>query len=83
MITYQSLLSFPSVKIPVLHRVVYARTADGMFLPNARSDRDHLIDTWLKSNCHHSYYHSPGYIREKFIEFECDEEAMLFALKWL
>jgi hypothetical protein len=83
MITYRSLISFPGIKIPVLHRVVYARTIEGIFPPDARSDRDRLIDTWLKSNCRYNYYRDPGYLREKFIEFECDEEAMLFALKWV
>ncbi len=82
MITYKPLLSFPSVRIPVLHRVVYARTPDGMFLPYARSDRDLQVNAWLESNCRHGYYHSPGYIKEKFIQFECDEEALMFAMKW-
>jgi hypothetical protein len=46
------------------------------------SYKDHLVDSWLKENCRHPYYHSPGYLRKKFIEFECDEDAMLFALRW-
>jgi hypothetical protein len=82
MITYKPLLSFPSIRIPVLHRVVYARTPDGMFMPEPRSARDLQVAAWLEANCCHSYYRSPGYLREKFIEFECDEDAMMFALKW-
>ncbi len=81
-ITYKSLISFPGIQIPVLHRVVYARTTDGVYAEYQRSYKDHLVDAWLKENCRHPYYHSPGYRREKFIESECDEEAVLFALRW-
>jgi hypothetical protein len=81
-ITYKPLLSFPGINIPVLHRVVYAQTADGVYAEYQRSYKDHLVDAWLKENCRHSYYHSPGYLREKFIEFECDEDAVMFALRW-
>ncbi len=81
-ITYKPLLSFPGINIPVLHRVVYAQTADGVYAEYQRSYKDHLVDAWLKENCRHSYYHSPGYLREKFIKFECDEDAVMFALRW-
>lgn len=81
-ITYKPLLSFPGINIPVLHRVVYDKTTDGVFATYQRSYKDYLVDEWLKSNCRHSYYHSPGYLREKFIEFECDEDALMFALRW-
>lgn len=70
------------VKFPVLHRVVYAKTTDGVLAAYQRSYKDRLVDTWLKENCQHPYYHSPGYLEEKFIEFEDDEEAVLFALRW-
>ena len=30
----------------------------------------------------YAYYHSPGYLQEKFIQFEDDAEAMMFALRW-
>ena len=70
------------VKFPILHRVVYGKTVDGVIAAYQRSYRDHLVDAWLKENCRHTYYHSPGYLTEKFIEFECDEDAMLFALRW-
>jgi len=71
-----------TLKLPRLHKVVYAKTADGVLATYQRSYKDHLVDTWLEENCRHPYYHSPGYLREKFIEFECDEEALLFALRW-
>jgi hypothetical protein len=81
-VTYKTLLSFPGIKIPVLHRVVYAEAEDGVFTDYQLSDKDHLVNEWLKKNCKRPYYRSPGYIREKFIQFEDDEEAMLFALRW-
>lgn len=70
----------PNLKVPVLHKVVYANTVDHVQAFYQRSYKDHLVDTWLKENCRSPYYHSPGYLREKFIHFECDEEAALFAL---
>jgi hypothetical protein len=82
MITYKTMDKFPGIKFPVLHRVVYAKTVDGVQAQYQRSYKDHLVDTWLEDNCKHPYYHSPGYLREKFIEFECDEDAFIFALTW-
>lgn len=70
------------VKFPVLHRVVYAHTVDGVMAMYQISYKDHLVDEWLKANCRQPYYHSPGYLEEKFIEFECDEDAAFFALRW-
>jgi hypothetical protein len=69
-------------KVPKLHRVVYAQTVDNVMATYQRSYKDVQVDWWLKENCKHPYYHSPGYLREKFIEFECDADAMMFALKW-
>lgn len=71
-----------TIKMPRLHRVVYARTTDGVLAAYQRSYKDHLVDTWLKENCRNPYYHSPGYLEEKFIEFEDDAEAVMFALRW-
>jgi hypothetical protein len=81
-VTYLPLKGFPGIKTPILHRVVYAETVDDVLAVYQRSYKDHLVEEWLKSNCRHNYYHSPGYLRKKFIEFECDEDAMLFALRW-
>lgn len=67
--------------VPVLHRVVYHRDED-VQAQYYRTFKDFLIDDWLKANCRHRYYHSPGYLYEKSIEFECDQDAMLFALRW-
>jgi hypothetical protein len=69
-------------KLPKLHKVVYAKTVDNAMAMYQISYKDHLVDAWLKENCSKPYYHSPGYLTEKFIEFECDKEALLFALRW-
>lgn len=82
MITYKTNNKFPGVDFPVLHRVQYAKTMDHVDAFYQRGYLDHQVDAWLSANCRSPYYRSPGYLREKFIEFECDEEALLFALKW-
>lgn len=70
------------LKFPVLHRVVYSKTVDGVLAQWQVSYKDYKVNEWLKENCRSPYYHSPGYLQEKFIQFECDEEAALFALTW-
>ena len=35
------------VKFPVLHRVVYARTTDGVMSAYQHSYKDHLVESWL------------------------------------
>ena len=83
MITYQQLWpELPQVQVPQLHRVVYAHTVDHVDAFYQRSYLDHKVDAWLEANCQSPYYHSPGYLRVKFIEFEDDAEALMFALKW-
>lgn len=82
-ITYKILWpELPHVKVPVLHRVKYAETVDSVQALYQRSYKDCLVDTWLQTNCQSPYYRSPGYLRVKFIEFEDDEEAVMFALRW-
>lgn len=81
-VIYKHMAMFPNIQTPILNKVVYAHTTDGTLAAYQRSYKDHLVDVWLKDNCRHPYYHSPGYLTEKFIEFEDDHEAMLFALRW-
>lgn len=81
-VTYKTNPGFPGINFPVLHRVVYSQTTDQVQAQWQVSYLDHKVNEWLKSNCKHPYYHSPGYLYEKFIEFECDQEAVLFALRW-
>lgn len=65
-----------------LYKVKYAETADGVLAAYQRSYKDCLVDEWLKTNCKKPYYHSPGYLTEKFIEFESDRDAVMFSLRW-
>jgi len=62
------------------YKVVYAKTVDGVQSMWQISYKDYLIANWLEENCKHGYYHSPGYLEEKFIEFENQEDAALFRL---
>lgn len=73
---------FPNIQTPILHKVVYAHTTDGVPAQWQISYKDYRVNEWLKENCKHPYYHSPGYMKEKFIQFECDEDAVMFALRW-
>jgi len=81
-VTYKTNPKFPGINFPVLHRVDYAHTLDDVPAQWQISYKDYRVNEWLKENCKHPYYHSPGYLKEKFIQFECDEEAMMFALRW-
>jgi len=81
-IVYKTNDTWPGIKFPKLYKVVYSRWTDGVLAAYRRSYKDHLVDEWLKENCKHGYYHSPGYLEEKFIQFEDDEEAFVFALKF-
>jgi hypothetical protein len=81
-ITYTTNEAWPGLRFPQLHKVTYAQTVDGVQAQYQRSYKDCLVDEWLKTNCRSPYYRSPGYLLEKFIQFECDEEAALFALTW-
>lgn len=67
---------------PTLYKVSYAETVDHVQAFYQRSYLDHLVDAWLAENCKSAYYHSPGYLKIKFIEFEDKQEASLFALTW-
>jgi hypothetical protein len=71
-----------TLRVPVLHRVVYADTSDGVQAQWQISYKDYRVNEWLKENCKNPYYRSPGYLHEKFIEFEDDVEATWFALVW-
>ena len=82
-ITHKPMEMFPDIKIPVLHKIKYANTVDYVEAQYQRSYLDYLVDEWLRANCKSRYYHSPDYLKEKFIQFEDDKEAMLFALRWL
>ena len=70
-VSYKPLKMFPEILTPVLHKVEYHINAE-----------DYQLNTWLKENCKGYYYHSPGWMKEKFIQFEDDHDALLFSLRW-
>lgn len=65
-----------------LHKVVYGNTTDGVKAQWQVSYKDYIVNKWLEENCIGNYYHSPGYLTEKFIEFEDSKDATWFALRW-
>jgi hypothetical protein len=71
----------PNVRIPVLYKIMYDHSVDGVDAQYQRSYKDHQVDEWLKANCRAPYYRST-YHRKKFIQFEDDADAMWFALRW-
>ena len=81
-ITYTTHEAWPGLKFPVLHKIVYAHTVDGVQAQWQISYKDYIVNEWLKEYCKSPYYHSPGYLTEKFIQFEDDKEAVMFALRW-
>jgi len=82
-IVYQTNDKWPGIKFPKLYKVVYGHRDDYDGLPQWQvTYKEYTVNAWLKENCRHSYYHSPGYLPEKFIQFEDDEDAFMFALKW-
>lgn len=72
-------------KVPKLHKIVYnIRAFDGSWSlrPIYMEPGFAELDNWLKANCKHPYYHSSAWKKESFIEFECDEDAIMFTLRW-
>ena len=65
-----------------LHRVVYHRLDSDVVADYSRTLKDYCVNQWLISECRGQYYHSPPYLFEKFIEFENESDAVMFALKW-
>ena len=65
------------------YKIVYAKTTDGVQAQWQVSYKDYIVNQWLKEHCKHPYYHSPGYLTEKFIEFEDEKEAMWFSLRFV
>ena len=70
MITYKKVFDNHNLTVPVLHRVYH------------REERYYYINMWCKENCKRRFYFAPVWTTEYFVEFEDDEDAVLFALKW-
>jgi hypothetical protein len=80
-ITYKAMEMFPNIQVPVLHKVYYSTSTDGVDAKYQTSLLDHQVNEWLRDNCRADYYRST-YHQHKFIQFEDDEDAIMFALKW-
>lgn len=81
-ITYKPMVMFPNIQTPVLHRVVYAHTTDGVAARYQNSYRDWQVRLWCQANCRAGFYMHPGWTQEKFVQFEDDQDATWFALHW-
>lgn len=59
----------PNIRVPKLHKVTFKR-----------HDALHMR-AWLEENCRAPYYTGPGWAGN-FVEFEDDQDATAFALRW-
>ena len=60
------------IKFPVLHRVNYNPEHE---------DRHYMLREWCNQNCKERFYWA-GLWAGSFVEFEDDEDATMFALRW-
>ncbi len=81
-ITYKTTDKFPGIKFPVLHKVTYAHTTDGVEARFQHSYRDYQVRAWCENHCTAPFYMHPGYTQDKFVQFEDDGDAFMFALTW-
>ena len=63
-------------------KVVYAPAVDGVPAKYQYSQHDYEIHEWLNENCKKTYYYCPPNLREKYVLFECDLDAVHFMLRW-
>ena len=82
MITYTTpWAALPEVKVPRLHRVTYGYSAS--FWDRYEWNlKDRTIRAWCDEHCYAPFYFHAGYTNEKFVQFEDDQDAVLFALRW-
>lgn len=71
MITYKKFFDHSEITFPVLHRV---KIRDFAYY--------YTINSWCKDNCRAPYYMAPSWAVDCAVEFEDDEDATLFALRW-
>ena len=60
-----------NVKVPKLHRVSY----------NPKYNWGE-VQYWCKENCRSPAYTAPSWTGKQFVEFEDDEDAVVFALRF-
>lgn len=77
--TYKELDGFPGITVPVLHNIVYGKCESALY---ERHPKQVEIDAWLSENCKDRYYHTSSWMRVHAIQFEDDEDALMFALKY-
>jgi hypothetical protein len=68
MITYHVFEGDARIQVPLLHQITYSPNVDY-----------HSADKWCKENCKGKFYFS---LLRKTVQFEDDQDAMLFALRW-
>lgn len=77
--TYVTSPLSPNLTVPKLHKVVYGkRDMNGPLVYEHEGTAK--IREWCQQHCKEPFYMSPGWMEEVFIQFEDDEDAMLFAL---
>lgn len=81
-ITYKSPFMDSSTKVPILHKVYYGETSADLPFTMHYPIHDPAVIKWCEENCRAAWYSSPGYVKQCFIEFEDDEDAVMFALRW-
>ena len=75
MIRYKDTQLIPNgtvLKFPILHRVTYNEEHEKSW---------HTMHDWCKENCAGPFYWAPAWAGN-FIEFEDDEDAFRFGLRW-
>lgn len=86
-ITYKRPFMDASTKVPILHKVCYGEPAKTLYGPQSAFQlwprHDVAVLEWCEANCKAAWYRSPGYCDQTFIEFEDDEDAVMFALRWV
>lgn len=69
----------PTLKVPVLHKVYFTRYQIAEIISAIRRIAE--MRDWLEANCRAPYYVAPGWA-DNFVEFEDDQDATAFALRW-
>lgn len=73
MITYQKAEGY-NLKVPVLHTVILSKEPD--------TETGFKMHYWCQQNCRAGFYGIPSWHNSPGYQFEDDEDAVLFALRW-
>lgn len=77
-ITYTNSSLFPNIKFPVLHKIIIASSKNDS--PIVREEKFEKMRTWLMKNCKSNYYIIPSWQFVYGVQFECEEEAIMFGM---